>query len=62
MWKRLRHRLNTVAPVFRNEAVDPVPLVAIEHYVFGALHQKAVEANDFGALQFARRRELTLST
>jgi hypothetical protein len=51
MRKCLRHGLDAVAPVFRNEAFDPISVVAIKDQVFRALDNEAVEADNFGARQ-----------
>jgi hypothetical protein len=46
---RLRHRFDAVAPVLRDEAFDPLPVIAIKDQVFRASDNEAVEVEDFRA-------------
>jgi hypothetical protein len=55
MRNRLRHRLDAVAPVFRNEVFDPLTVIAMKDQVFRASDNEAVETDDIRALRSARQ-------
>jgi len=55
MREGVRHWLDAIAPIFRNEALDPFAVVAVKDHVFCTLNNEPVQADNFSAFQSSRR-------